>query len=179
MKWSSFYVIISALSIIIISISGYYLYNLLGGFKAIEIKTIENIDYIIAGQKYYGRATNPEIEGLFNNSKDIIIDERLSGNLAIVHYMHDSIPNNYLHYLIGVSLSKYITEIPANYTIKRFRANSAYYVKLDMHAWVRPTPEKISDKVSDYAGKDNDVIEDYSIELYDSIGNISVIFPVK
>jgi len=156
--------IIAFLAIIIASLI--YLYDLLGGNEEIKIYENTQVERVIAGRRYIGRQTNPEIEKYFTEARELITTNKINGDLVMVQFENDSINNNQIDLFIGISIESEMAEIPSNYEIMEFKSTKKLSIFLSMHPFVRPTPSEVQEFFDSYATENSLILSPYTIEIH-------------
>ncbi|MBV6644713.1 MAG: hypothetical protein KI790_04655 [Cyclobacteriaceae bacterium] len=165
------YVLVSAVSLIVI---GYSVYYLLGGFDKIKVYQIEGGKWSVAGQYFEGEYSPRTIESYFERARDLILEKRMEGTLCVVNYYTDDMGEDNVKLFVGVMLGKDMTEIPQGFEVREFEAEKKLAVFLSMHPLVRPTPPKIHGLIFGEAQELNVQLQDYFFELYYQDNSMSI-----
>lgn len=175
---SRYLILIILFSIIILG-SIYYVYDHLGGFEEVKVYRLEGTQIAIIGKEYIGRQSGSAIEEIFMESRELVTQGNLKGDLAVVTFKNDTLDKNLLHQYIGVLLDTDMAEIPPGFEVREFSSNTRYAVFLSMHPLVRPSPRNIRKKFEKAASENNDKLRDFTLEIHYPDNSMAVEVLVK
>ena len=147
----------------------FVIYAYLGGYNKLEFDT-EIRDMSIYGKPYLGPIKSSDLGNLFEENKQLSL--KYNTSLAVVDY--GLVGEDSVKQFIGIITEDSISE----YSIQM---NEVTFLKtlLTANPAVMPSPEAVRDQANDYAKSNNLVLDDFSIEIYQTNGNIEVYFPTK
>lgn len=141
------------------------IYYFLGGFKDIVVSEKEKIHYRVAGNYFYGKYDDRQVEKYFISAKELISGGKITGELCVIAYKSDTLKEEHISQFIGVAIDDQ-TPLPEGFEERVFNASAAAIVTLDMHPVAMPNPEKVQSELVEYA-KDQGWIEpSYFLEIY-------------
>ncbi len=142
----------------------WYFYNRMGGGKEIVPERTELSSNVIGGEWFEGRPSNPQLEEIFYNMRDVS-NFADSSYLTVINYPGPSIDT--IRQFIGVwntSTGKSQLELPSGAYVS---------VTMDMHSSVRPSPEDVRREAEKLGN-----LEPWEIQLFTSESEIKVLFKV-
>lgn len=157
-----------------ISVLLYCAYYLLGGFKEIVVYERPAGSVLIAGHDFVGRQTHADIAKYFKESRALITEKKINGDLVIVNFPNDSLPKNQVHHFIGVMLEGEMAEIPAGFEIIELKSKSKLVIYLTMSAFVRPSPTTIEGLFKQYATAQGYQLQGFFVEIHYPDDSMSV-----
>lgn len=160
------YLSLIVIFLLIIATSIMYIHDRLGGNDPLETYEIEGARKTIIGQDFVGRQTSAQIEEYFLEAKDLLRENRLTGELTIVSYKSDTLAGNEVHFFIGVSIDTDMAEIPDGFEVRKYRTGKRLAVFLSMHPIVRPAPRKIEKKLTLYAAQNDIKLKNFFMEVH-------------
>lgn len=166
MKGKPFYITLIILFIAVIGYTLYFFYDRLGGFEKVEVFELKGENVVIIGQEFYGKQTSPDIESFFEDARKLISNNLVKGELCIVDYQSDTIPDNFLHMYIGVLLSQEMAEVPNGFEVREIESDKRFAVFLSMHPIVRPSPSRIRNLFNEAASKKGVTLEPFTLEKH-------------
>lgn len=152
---------ISAISLLIIAFSIYYL---LGGTKDFVVAESGGAVYDIVGKPYKGRYSADSARVIFEDLRSKVQTGEWTGDLVEIAYSPET--GDQVNQFFGVLLRGTVTEIQGNYQLKRIRPPQILQVRLGMHPLVRPSREKVEAKISGYAQERGLELEDFFLHRY-------------
>lgn len=155
-----------ALGVIVFS---FIIYAYLGGYNKLEFGT-EVRDMSIYGKPYLGPIKSTDLGRLFEEHKQLSLKNNT--NLTVVDY--GVVGEDSVKQFIGIITDDSISE----YSIQM---NEVTFLKtlLTANPAVMPTPEDVRNQAQEYAKSNDLILDDFSIEVYQTNGNIEVYFPTK
>ena len=167
-------VLIAGLTSVIIS----SIYFLLGGFAEIAVFQLKAEKKNIIGKSFTGKYNDPDLEFLWTESRALLQDSALVGNLTVVNYLDPDLNVDEVHQFIGISLTEGMAEIPSGFKVQPVNMNEKLIVFLSMHPWVRPRPRKINEMFETFATEQGLVLADYSIETHFKDNSLTIEMPI-
>lgn len=152
------------LIIIFLIVIGVSVYYFLGGFKEVEVYQLQGTHYTIAGRFFEGKYNHPVIEKYFEESRDLVNDSYIKGDLVVVNYDYDSA--NQVKLFIGILLDSDMAEIPRGFSVRSFDSETRMVVFLPMHPLVRPTSRKIEKLINRKSIEEDLELDEFTIEIY-------------
>lgn len=160
------YLFLIIIFLVIILGSLYYLYDDLGGFDEIKVYELDGMESVIIGKEYIGKQTGSEIEEYFSSARAMVSENKLDGNLAVINYKNDTLPDNMVHMYIGVQLKTDMAEIPSDFEVRKLRSDRRLGVFLSMHPVVRPSPSRVTARLEDKAQEKGLKLQNFILELH-------------
>lgn len=154
---------ISFISVFVVLLSVYYF---LGGFQDISKSRSVGAEYSIAGKWLSGERSRKEEAILFNEVRDLVASKTITGTLCMVDYRHDSLDEKQIRRFIGVLLTNQVSAIPPGFKVLELEATTTYQASLTMHPLVMPNAEKVVEDLQKMATENNDLLDDFTVELY-------------
>lgn len=168
------YAAIIAISLAIISGSLYLVYEKLGGFESVEIFELAPLKRTVVGRHFKTRYSNKVLEEHFIRSKELILADKIDGDLMVVNYLSDSLADNEVDQFIGIALKEDMAEIPVDFDIVEFQSKNRYVTFLSMHPLVRPASKEIEALIFAKAQEEGKELEDFFFELHYEDNSMSI-----
>lgn len=140
-------------------------YYFIGGFKRIVVEEDTAINYRIAGNYFYGKYDDRQVEINFVAARDLIVNKKADGELCVVAYKSDTLQEEYIAQFIGVKISQ-DAALPEGFEERVFNADQNAKVTLDMHPIAMPNPEKVQNKLIEYVQSKGWQKPELFIEIY-------------
>jgi hypothetical protein len=155
------------------------LYNWLGGFKEVEIQTLDNLSYEIIGKPYTGRYKDQQIEQDFNEIKQKVEQKELEGTFAIITYKEPSEHEGEIEIFTGVIMNKVPETLPQGYEHRTITAPKAVQAEMEAHPAVLPPAEKVRQQMEAYAEQQKLNLQEITIDKYLGEGHLQVVIPAE
>ena len=153
-----------AISLITIAINAF-----LGGYDDIQFeKSVEDIT--IYGIPYNGEVESPTLDSIITSVQDR--SKRRQGKFTVIDYFLDS----------DDSIKQFIGFVsPEKVDMQTIELKEVTMLKaiITSHPIVMPLPEEVKRAASKFALESEYKLDDFSIEIYDSNNELTVLFPVK
>jgi len=154
------------------------LYNNLGGFNEPVIMYEHITEYVFMGKNYEGKTSDPTIEDLFTEMKQLKLEDQYKGSLVMVWFEEAKTKNDIVHVFIG--LEKLPGEnIPDHLETTTIQMNGLVRAKINAHASVMPSPSKVQKMIKAYAEKNNYTLQDILIDKYPEESVVYTEIPVR
>ena len=140
-------------------------YYFVGGFKEIIIEEGGALNFRIAGNFFYGKYDNRQVEMNFVAARDLILNKKVEGELCVVAYKSDTLKEEYIAQFIGIKLVEGAA-IPEGFEERVFSADQNAVVTLDMHPIAMPNPEEVQKKLTEFAEGKGWATPGYFLEIY-------------
>ncbi len=165
-----FYLAIIIICLIVLAGSAYYV---LGGFDEVEVYEFEGSERTVIGKHYIDKFEGDKLLTIMQETKSMIDNGRLRGQLALVDFQNDTIGSDSSHYFIGASFDEIrnVLELPAGFTYEEFKTRKIYRVFITQHPLVRPLPSDIRSMLEVRAIEDGEVLTPYTFDIYYSDGS--------
>jgi hypothetical protein len=170
-KAKLFYILLILISLGVILYCTYYL---LGGLKEVVVYERPAGSVLIAGHDFIGRQTQTDIAKYFNESRSLITENKINGDLVIITYPTDTLPKNQVHYFIGIMLEGEMAELPSGFEVIELKAKNKLVVYLTMNAFVRPSPASIESLFKQYANEKAYQLQGFFVEIHYQDDSMSV-----
>jgi len=152
-------------------------YNILGGFDNATLGVLEGQQYTIVGQPFYGKNDDDTLRIYFENAKQH--HATAGGTLCILYYNEASQPKDTIESFIGVANPTDTANLPKGFEVRTLAASKAISATMTMNYAVRPSAEKINQRIAEFASFNNMSLQKLSIELYSANGDLQVVVPVQ
>ena len=116
-----------------------------------EVFDLEGGTKNIAGIEFRGAFNNPTLEENWNLVRSVVLEKAIEGNITLLDYPKDSLPNNQIHQFIGINIEGTMAEIPSSFEVRTYEYERKLAVFLSMHPLVRPRPQTIQRLISEKA----------------------------
>lgn len=154
------------------------LYNHLGGFEEPEITYEPVMEYIIAGKKFKGTASDPAMEDLFAEMKLLKQEKGYMGPLVMIWYKEAKKKKDSVEVIIGIELLP--GEIPPEHLLTtKMQMNGILRAKINAHASVMPSPGKVLKKIRTYADENDYELQNIFIDKYPEESVVFTEVPIK
>ncbi|RAI91917.1 hypothetical protein [Algoriphagus yeomjeoni] len=161
--------LISALTIL-----GFWGFSKLGGNTPIEVTLIENKPENLAGITYRGTPGNEELGEIF---KKMEAQKGLHPG-SYLHTIYEVEPAGKLDTMVVfVGINQILPLADMEY--RSFENNRYLLAKIKSNKWVMPDPEKVKEKLSEFAKENNLELSGIYIDKIISENEVQVIAPVK
>ena len=147
------------------------IYAWLGGFTSLSYAVVEHPEIRISGEEYIGRPTQPELEEVFYQYRDLA-DQRETGLVIITYPQPDTTAA--IRQFIGIP-----AEAGLDGEVRSWPAGIFVRVELTNNLLVTPSPSDVRKDAVDFARKLNLELAEQSIEFYAKDRETVVLFPVK
>ncbi|QHT67083.1 hypothetical protein GXP67_10700 [Rhodocytophaga rosea] len=168
-------------AIIVTIIAGMALigYTFLGGFQKIPFSHTTIEGYILAGIPYKGKATDQKFRELFEK---VNIDHKagkIKGTLAAIYYDTPGADKGKVDAVIGTLVPDSLASLPASYKYMYLAGTQAVRAEITSHPAVAPAPDKLKQKLMEYAWENKLKPQNIVIEKYINERNLQIEIPVK
>lgn len=153
------------ISVIVGGIGILAFYYFVGGFKGIVVEEDGAVSYRIAGNYFYGKYDDRQVEINFVKARDLILNKTVEGELCVIAYKSDTLREEYIAQFIGVKIPNGIA-LPEGFEERLFTSDKCAKVTLDMHPIAMPNPEKVQDKLIEYAQSKGWTQPELFLEIY-------------
>jgi hypothetical protein len=154
-------------------------YTFLGGFQEIPFSRTSIEGYIMAGIPYKGKATDREFRELFDKVNADHKAGKIKGTLAAVYYQTPDADKGKVDAIIGTLVPDSLGSLPASYKYLYLAGIQAVRAEITTHPAVAPAPDKLKEKLMEYAWKNKLIPQNFVIEKYFDERNLQVEIPVK
>lgn len=162
-----------------VSIIFFIAYIVLGGFKEVEVSTVEVSGYTIAGVPYKGKASDQELMELFNQIKQYHKEGKIPGTLAAVYNETANEDKGEVDAFIGVITKDSSAVLPSKFNYRHIDTESVVRASIGSHYVVAPTPGTVKKKIINFAKENNLTLQNYMIEKYINEKSIIIEIPIK
>ncbi|MEM9327936.1 MAG: hypothetical protein AAGA85_19885 [Bacteroidota bacterium] len=162
-KQKALYGAVIAVLLFVIGLSVYYL---IGGFEKVTILYQEGERRSVVGKYYKGYYAHPDLEDLWEASRELVRQRAIPGQLAVVNYDNDSLDNDEVEQFIGVMIEGGMAEVPPDFEVLEIDMTHQLRVFLPMHPMVRPRPRKMERMLAEFANANGYVLADHTLELH-------------
>jgi len=153
-------------------------YNQMGGFREPEITYEPVKEYTLAGRKFKGKASDPAMEQLFSEMKQIKEENQYQGSLVMVWYKEVSRKNEPVEVFIGIEvLSGEVA--PEQLETIILRMGGVIRAKISAHTSVMPSPERVLKMIRIFAEKNSYKLQDIVIDKYPAESVVLTEIPVR
>jgi hypothetical protein len=168
-------------AIIITIIAGIALviYTSLGGFQEIPFSQTPIQGYILAGIPYKGKANDQEFRELFEKVNADHQAGKIKGTLAAIYYETPDADKGKVNAIIGALVPDSASSLPASYKYLYLPGSQAVRADITSHPAVAPAPDKLKQKLMEYAWENKLKPQNYVIEKYFNERNLQVEIPIK
>ena len=168
-------------AIIVTVIAGFALigYTFLGGFQQIPFSRTSIQGYMMAGIPYKGKANDREFRELFEKVNADYQAGKIKGTLAAIYYDTPDADKGKVDALIGILVADSLSSIPDSYKYLYLAGTQAVRAEITSHPAVAPAPDKLKQKLMDYAWQNQLKPQNFVIEKYINERNLQVEIPVK
>ena len=154
------------------------IYNHLGGFEEPEI-TYEPIwEYVIAGKMFEGKTTDPGMEDLFTEMKQLKKEESYKGPLVMIWYNEATKKDESVEVLIGIEVLPGEI-VPGHLVTTKIEMNGIIRAKINAHASVMPSPVRVLKKIRTFAENNSYELQEIIIDKYPEESEVFTEIPVK
>lgn len=157
------YWLLSFVSLVVILMSVYYY---MGGFDEVKTYKSDGSNYAIVGKWLRGEVARKEEAVLFNEVRDKLIRNKLSGTLCMVDYASDTLTKGEINRFVGILLNNTVSAIPSGYTVLELSDSVTFRAALTMHPLVMPNSRKVRQLLETHAARENEVLDSFTIEHY-------------
>lgn len=166
-----FYLVLIAIFLGAIVTSAYYF---LGGFKEVKVYKLDSENRTIAGKLFVSHYTDEAPIEFGTRCRKMIENGEIDGNLAIINYKNDTLPETHIAQFIGIKLNSDMAEIPHGFEIREIETGQRYAVFLSMHVLVQPRPHKVEAMLYGAAQEDGNELQDLFFQLRYPDNSLSV-----
>ena len=149
------------------------IYFVLGGFKSVQVEEVGQKEFRVVGKYFYGEYDDPTLGQYFFEARELITSATLDGQLCIVTYQPDSLIEEFVSQFIGVAVAADVP-IPDGMEERSFGSSNAAQAQLDMHPLVMPNPEKLQQKLTEFATSKGWSAPQYFLEVYKPDNSIEI-----
>lgn len=142
--------IVIAFSVLLFFVAiGFYQFNRLGGFNEIEIEVIEPFDLRLQGLNYRG---TPQDEGLEDAFKQIgTLSQELGIPFFTVYKIEPAGKLDTMEVFVGIEFG----HSKEGLDLKKYESGKAILAKIKAHKLVMPGPNKVKNKLLEFAREKN------------------------
>lgn len=142
-------------------------YNL-GGLEEIQTTASRNNKYSLAGKEVQGKLTSKEEHFLFQEMKDYLSNDELTGTLAIINYKDDTLGEYESRRFVGILLDEEMSMIPTGLKVVEIESDITFQAALTMHPLVMPNSEKVESLLQVLADERGVDLKNFTLEkLYE------------
>ena len=141
------------------------LYDKLGGFNDPEISFIPIRSYLLAGNFFNGRTSDPKLEELFNDMRNVKNNENINGPLVIVWYEVPDSSKDSIQLFVGLEIIQE-DHFPDHLDSLYLEMNGLVRASIKKHAMVMPSPSVIIDEIKEYADNQQYELQNLVIDKY-------------
>lgn len=168
------YALIILVSIGVIGGTLYKLYKDMGGFDPVEVYELKPIKRIIVGKYFNTIHSDKEIDAHMTRCRELILNNKIDGELMVVHYLNDSLGAYDIEEFIGIDLAQDMAEIPVDFEVREYESKKRLAIFLSMHPFVRPTTENVESLITAHALDTNLELEPFFMEIYYQDNSLSI-----
>jgi hypothetical protein len=165
---------IIALFLAILGISGYFLFDHLGGNRPVVLSLEAKSPDTLTGKTFRGTPIDKGLEAVFQTIQGT---QKLhpGTSLHTIYYVEPAGKLDTLEVFAGINLP-FGTQ---NLEVKKFTETQYILAKVTGNKWVMPGPETIKKKIQDYAKANKLTLSGYFIDKIVSETEVHVIAPVQ
>ena len=150
----------------IIILLGFAGYVYLGGFKEIEVTEAPGQSYLIAGIEYKGTIKDDSLEKVYRNISNLVLEEKVKGTFCAVQYIEPDNNEGKVHSLVGIIVNDSLASLPAGLKYHTFTTDKTVRAHITTHYAVAPKPEKVNEKIREFAKAKNLELDTITLEKY-------------
>jgi hypothetical protein len=154
-------------------------YVVLGGFAGVDISRQTMPGYLLAGKFYAGNARDEQLISLFTQVKEYNQEGILSGTLTAVYYDTTDQDKGAVRAFIGVIVADTLENLPGDFTYQLIPERAAVRAAIQSHYLVAPAPERVREKMQNFAQAEGLLLDNFMIEQYRNERDIIIEIPVK
>ena len=154
------------------------LYDKLGGFNDPELSFKPVKNYLLAGNFFNGRTSDPELEELFNDMRNVKNNENINGPLVIVWYEVPDSSKDSIQLFVGIEIL-HEDHFPGHLDSLHLEMNGVVRASIKKHAMVMPSPSVIIDEIKEYADNQYYKLQNLVIDKYLSDTVVYTEIPLK
>lgn len=166
--------VILIIVLLLLAISGYFIFDRLGGNTPVEIELVEKKPDNLAGKTFRGTPQDPQLKATFQQ-----IEQAQSLNpgtqIHTIYYVEPAGKLDTMKVFVGINLPF----APGDLEAKTFKENRYLLAKIRGSKWVMPGPEKVKAQLMDFASKNGLSLSGEYIDKIISESEVQVIAPVK
>jgi len=168
-KFSSIVLILAVLGI-----SGYLIFNYLGGNRPVELSLVTQSPDTLTGKTFRGIPLDKNLEGLFQT---IQAAQKLHPGtlLHTIYYVEPAGKLDTLEVFAGINLPFGSQGLE----VKKWPETRYILAKVSGNKWVMPSPETIKKKIQAYAEANNLLLSGYYIDKIVSETEVHVLAPIR
>ena len=147
-------------------------YAYLGGFRELDLRVVECEEINLIGIDYKGTPQDESLGEAFRKVEEWNKDVPVS----TIYYKEPSGKRDTLHVFIGVEHTEFIGDV-SGWDQKKISCEQAVRAEIKMHRYVMPGPEKVKQKMGDFAEKLEIQLNGVYIDKICAIDSVVVIAP--
>lgn len=158
------------------------LYVSLGGFKDVEIHTLQTTGKrILTGVSYHGSIRSAQLDSVFERTRLLHQQGQLRGELGAMYF---EVPEKMrkkgeIKAFIGVWESDSSQALPAGFTRRVIPSPRVVQARITAHFLVSPAPDDVQERMRAYARQKKLTLENFVMEKYLSDQSIILEIPVR
>ena len=155
------------------------IYSQLGGLDEVVFETIDEAEYVLYGQSFEGWYSDPNLEKIFFETREVLDKAFPQGSLVVVNYAHEDARDGKVRQFIGILTDSEIARIPLAWEKKDISFNKGIRATITAHNLTMPKPQKVRIAAEEKAAVQGWRLADYSLEIYRSERKMVVEFPER
>lgn len=158
------------------------LYAYLGGFKDVEISTLQTAGQrILAGIPYEGSIRSSRLDSVFEQTRLLHQQGQLRGELGAMYF---EVPEKMrkkgeIKAVIGVWESDSTQALPAGFSRRAIPSPRVVQARIEAHFLVSSAPDEVQESMRAYARQKELTLENFVMEKYLSDQSIILEIPVR
>jgi hypothetical protein len=154
------------------------LYDKLGGFNNTELSYEPVKEYILAGNFFNGKTSDPSFEELFEEMRSLKSSGDLGGPLVMVWYEVPESSKDSIQIFVGLEIEP-DDHFPDHLDSLHLEMNGLLRATIRKHASVMPNPTVIIDEIKEYADNQQYKLQNLVIDKYLSDSVVYTEIPLK
>lgn len=154
------------------------LYDKLGGFNDPELSYEPVMEYILAGNFFNGKTSDPSFEELFEEMRSLKSSGDLGGPLVMVWYEVPKSSKDSIQIFVGLEIEP-DDHFPDHLDSLHLEMNGLLRATIRKHASVMPNPTVIIDEIKEYADNQQYKLQNLVIDKYLSDSVVYTEIPLK
>lgn len=165
-------VLIGLILVFLIGMAAYYL---LGGFDEIEIQVIDTNDIHLIGYEYRGTPQDDELVRTFQKIESLL-EKHPDNRLNTIYYLEPAGKRDTMNVFVG---TEYNENMAGDLDEKIIVAQRAIVASLRSHRFVMPGPNRVKERIKEYARDNGLVTQDIYIDRVVGEDHVDVIAPLR
>lgn len=165
-------ILISLILVILVGMAAYYL---LGGFEEIEIQVVDTNDIHLIGYEYRGTPQDDELVRTFQKIENLL-EEHPENRLNTIYYVEPAGKRDTMNVFVG---TEYNEKMAGELDEKIIIAQRAIVASLRSHRFVMPGPDKVKQKIEEYAREHGLVTQGIYIDRVVGEDHVDVMAPLR